>query len=309
MTLVYPDHRADPAGWASALGTTVEAVELWLDAHVVDLHNDVEVPVRLFGYDPSVRHGPWRRAMPFFRHTDYPRLREAAFTGVCYDIATNVFRGERNRQATTLDNLRRARARIEAHPSELGVARTMAEYDAIVADGRTAFFLTLQGGNALAHDPSVLDGPVGDEITRITLVHLSTSVLGGSNSPSQPDTGLTARGRDFVARCNARHILVDLARASGPSGRPSTPTSTTCRPSSPTPASRGFVPTGATSPTRSAAPSPTVAAASGSSTRATSWRTSRWVSRARAPRSSTTSSTSSTSRAKTPRRSAPTTTA
>jgi membrane dipeptidase len=213
MTLVYPDHRADPAGWAAALGTTVEAVELWLDAHVVDLHNDVEVPVRLFGYDPSVRHGPWRRAMPFFRHTDYPRLREAAFTGVCYDIATNVFRGERNRQATTLDNLRRARARIEAHPSELGVARTMAEYDAIVADGRTAFFLTLQGGNALAHDPSVLDGPVGDEITRITLVHLSTSVLGGSNSPSQPDTGLTARGRDFVARCNARHILVDLAHA------------------------------------------------------------------------------------------------
>lgn len=213
MTLSYPDHRADPDAWATALGVSRDAVDLWLDAHAIDLHCDLEVPVRVFGYDPTVRHGPWSRAVPFFGHTDYPRLREAAFTGVCYDLATNVFRPERNRQQVTLANLTRCAAQIAAHPTELGLARTGGDYDRIVASGRTAFWLTIQGGNAFAHDPSVLDGPVGQDIHRITLVHLSSSVLGGSSSPSQPDRGITARGRAFVETCVRNRILVDLAHA------------------------------------------------------------------------------------------------
>lgn len=213
MPLDYIDHRRDPEAWARALGVSRDAVDLWLDADVIDLHCDLEVPVRLFGYDPNRRHGPWTRVMPFFFHTDYPRLREASFTGVCYDLATNVFRPERNRQAVTLANLDRCKRQIAAHPDELGLARDAADYDAVVGDGRTAMWLTIQGGNAFAHDPSVLDGPVGQDIHRITLVHLSTSVLGGSNSPSQPDRGITERGRAFVEICNRNRILVDLAHA------------------------------------------------------------------------------------------------
>lgn len=191
-----------------------EACELLIDAHFVDLHCDVEVPARLFGYDPAVAHGPWRRVVPFFGHTDFPRMLEAGMTGVAYDIATNVFRPEANRQRTTLSNLRRATARIEAHPGDLAVVRSRQDYDRAVAQGRLACFLTLQGGNALAHDPAVLDGPVGVDLHRITLVHLSSSVFGGSSSPSQPDGGITDRGRAFVERCNANRILVDLAHAS-----------------------------------------------------------------------------------------------
>ncbi len=213
MGLVYPDRAADPDAWARTLGVSRDAVDLWIDADVIDLHCDMEVPVRLFGYDPTRRHGPWTRPIPFFGHTDYPRLREACFTGVCYDLATNVFRPERNRQRITLANVARCKAQIAAHPTELGLARTAADYDAIVGEGRTAFWLTIQGGNALAHDPSVLDGPLGQDIHRITLVHLSTSVLGGSSSPSQADAGITARGRAFVEACNRNHILVDLAHA------------------------------------------------------------------------------------------------
>ncbi|MCB9680356.1 MAG: membrane dipeptidase [Alphaproteobacteria bacterium] len=213
MPLDYVDHRADPAAWAAALGAPVAACELLLDAHFIDLHCDLEVPVRLFGYDPVKRHGPWRRVMPFFFQTDYPRLREASFTGVCYDLATNVFRGERSRFDVTVANVARCIRQVEAHPDELGIARTRADYDRIVADGRTAMWLTLQGGNAVSHDPTVLDGPLGRDLHRITLVHLSSSVFGGSNSPSQPDRGLTDRGRAMVAICNRNRILVDLAHA------------------------------------------------------------------------------------------------
>ncbi|MCA9556549.1 MAG: membrane dipeptidase, partial [Myxococcales bacterium] len=192
-TLHYVDHRQDPGAWAEGLGVSVEACELLLDAHLIDLHVDMMVPIRVLGYDPSRRHGPWERVMPLMGHTDFPRLREGSFTGICYDIATNPFRPERNRFHATLRNVERCLADIGRHPDELAVVRTRAEYDAAVGQGRTAFFLTLQGGNALAHDPSVLTGPLGAQIHRITLVHLSTSVLGGSSSPSQPDEGITSR--------------------------------------------------------------------------------------------------------------------
>src|SRR5690606_3825044 len=96
-TLSYRDHRADPAAWAAELGTSREACDLLLDAHVIDLHVDMMVPIRVLGYDPAKRHGPWKRTMPMLGHTDFPRLREASFSGLCYDIATNPFRPERNR--------------------------------------------------------------------------------------------------------------------------------------------------------------------------------------------------------------------
>lgn len=211
--LAYTDHTTNAAGWARELGVSEQACQLLLDSPFIDLHCDLEVPVRLFGWDPNKRHGPWNRVIPFFGHTDYPRLREAAMTGVVYDLATNVFRREASRQRITLANLERCKAQIGRWPEDLAVVRTRAEYDAAVAKGLTAFFLALQGGNALSLDPSVLLGPVGQELHRITLIHLKSSVLGGSNSVGQPDEGLTQRGRQFVQICNQARILVDLSHA------------------------------------------------------------------------------------------------
>jgi len=213
VPLDYTDHRRDPDAWARSLGVSREAVELVIDSPFVDLHLDLEVPVRVLGWRPDRHHGVARRTRPFMGHTDYPRLREARFTGVVYDIATNPFRRARRRLETTLANLRAARRRIEAHPDELAVVSDRAGYERAVADGKTAFWLALQGGNALSADPSILDGPLGQQLHRITLVHLTTSDLGGTNSPAGRDRGITPAGRRFVATCNRNRVLVDLAHA------------------------------------------------------------------------------------------------
>ena len=97
MTLNYTDHRADPAAWARSLSVSTEACELLLSSDFVDLHCDIEVPIRLVGYRPERHHGVGRRVRPMIGHTDYPRIREAGLTGVVYDIATNVFRPAGNR--------------------------------------------------------------------------------------------------------------------------------------------------------------------------------------------------------------------
>ena len=96
---------------------------------------------------------------------------------------------------------------------QLALVRSRSDYDEARRTGKMAMWVALQGSNSLAHDPSVLLGEVGEAIHRVTLVHLSSSVLGGSNTPRAGDNGLTGRGRDFVRLCNARHILVDLAHA------------------------------------------------------------------------------------------------
>lgn len=189
-----------------------EACELLLDADCIDLHCDLDVPVRVLGYDPAVRHGPWKRVVPFMGHTDFPRLREGGFTGIVYDVATNVFRGEQSRQGITVRNLDRIRQMLNSTDG-VSLACTHADYVEAQQRGELAVWVSLQGGNAVSADPACLDGPMGQLLHRITLVHLSSSVLGGSNSPSQRDEGLSDRGRAFVAVCNDNRILVDLSHA------------------------------------------------------------------------------------------------
>ena len=62
--LRWVDHAADPAAWATALGVSERACELLIRSPFIDLHVDLEVPVRTIGYDPTRRHGPWRRVVP-----------------------------------------------------------------------------------------------------------------------------------------------------------------------------------------------------------------------------------------------------
>lgn len=184
-----------------------------LTSDFIDLHCDLEVPVRLVGYDPHRHHGVSSRVRPWIGHTDYPRIREASLTGVVYDIATNVFRPPRNRLAATLANLSAVKDRIGAHPDELELVTSRTGYDRARALGKTAFWISLQGGNAVSADPSVLQGPLGDTLHRITLVHLTSSDLGGTNSPLGRDRGVTALGRQVIERCHEARILVDLAHA------------------------------------------------------------------------------------------------
>ena len=54
---------------------------------------------------------------------------------------------------------------------------------------------------------------MGDLVTRITVVHLTTSVFGGTSSPLGADSGLTSRGKELIERMVGRRILVDLAHA------------------------------------------------------------------------------------------------
>jgi membrane dipeptidase len=211
--LDYPDHHADPGGWASALGISREAVQLYLDSEVVDLHIDSFIWQRIFGYDLRKRHGHGLFGARFYSQVDLPRALEAALAGAIWVITTNPARSAAGRLAATRRNLRALAALFASVGEQFAVARDAAEYRAARAAGKHAAFIGIQGGNAVDADLGAIDLLADSGVVLVTLVHLSSSSLGATSSPLRlgPDRGLSDHGRDFVRRLNERRILVDLA--------------------------------------------------------------------------------------------------
>jgi membrane dipeptidase len=211
----FLDHRADPAGWARQLGISKEAVDLYLDCDVVDLHIDMFIWWRVFRYDLFKKHGRGIVNARGLYQTDIPRLREAQIAGGLWSITTNPLRSSKGRAKTFKKNLGNLRRLLDEARDHVALARNLKEYREGREAGKHVAMLSIQGGNALDHDGAI-DLIEDDAIVRITLVHLSTSSLGTTSAPGwgKKGAGLTDAGRDYVRQLNERRILVDLAHIS-----------------------------------------------------------------------------------------------
>lgn len=131
-----------------------------------------------------------------------------------WSITTNPFRTPEGRQRTFLGNLERLRDFCE-RTAGISAVRNMGEYRAAREAGDHAAWIVIQGGNALDAGPGLVQAIPDDAVVQITLVHLSTSSLGKTSAPDPfgrgGATGLTAAGKEYVAACDERRILVDLA--------------------------------------------------------------------------------------------------
>lgn len=214
MTSIAERARGLPArDVAQRLGVPVAAVELVWASEVVDLHVESFIPARLYRYDLHRKHSHLFPLLGrFFGHFDLPRIHEGGLTGAMWSIATNITRTAGQRSDVLADNVRRLRETLVADP-RVAVVRDHAGWRAARAAGQHAALVTVQGGNAF--ESRALENPEG-LVTRVTVVHLTSSVLGATSSPfrGKDDPGLTDRGREFVRWLNAERIFVDLAHAS-----------------------------------------------------------------------------------------------
>ena len=206
-------HRDDPGAWARELCVSREAVELYLASEVIDLHVDSFIWQRVLGRDITHRHGKGLFGARFFGQADLPRLREAEIGGATWVITTNPLREGRDRSETVLRNVAALLETFARVPDEAVVARTASDYEAARDAGKHAAFVGIQGGNAFDEDADALDRVPERLILRVTLLHLTSSELGGTSSPLGADPGIGRRGKDFVERLDERRIFVDLAHA------------------------------------------------------------------------------------------------
>ncbi len=208
---LWVDHCQDPQAWAESLGISRAAVDLYLDAEVVDLHNDLYVPARLYGYNVHKRHKPGPLGARFTNQTDLPRLHEAKLAAVFFDIATNPLRRGARRGPQTLRNIARIQADLDQQSERFRLVSSYSEYRAAREAGLTAGFIGIQGGQAFQHTRETLE-TIPDVVSRITLIHLTNSRIGCTSSPLGLDKGaLSARGVELVEVMNQKRILVDLA--------------------------------------------------------------------------------------------------
>jgi membrane dipeptidase len=197
---------------ATATGVSLAAAELLGASDVVDLHIDSYIWVRVFGYQLGQTHEPGARGARYWGQVDLPRLRRVGVNGAIWVITTNPMRSARSQLRTLRRNVERLSQTLLQEPSAVGLARSAGEYRALIAAGKHAAFLGVQGGSALGSDPDDLQA-LPDELVRVTLLHLYGSPLGRSSAPlsNAGQRALTPYGVEVVRHLNQRRIFVDLA--------------------------------------------------------------------------------------------------
>jgi len=205
-----PQGATDAAAWAKALSVSTEAIELYRQSDVIDLHVDSFIWTRVFGYDLSRRHGRGLLGGRYYSQVDFPRMREAGVSGALWSITTNPLRRSASRARAFASNLGALERICAAATDQVAVVHDFASYRAARAAGKHAVLISVQGGNALDADDQLALLQTGAVIA-VTLVHLSNSSLGASSSPISRRGGLTAHGSEHIKRLNELRVFVDLA--------------------------------------------------------------------------------------------------
>ncbi len=180
------------------------ASRLHHDAVVVDLHNDLMLEVQA-GKRDVTRRTP-------VGHSDLPRLREGGVDVQVFALfvhPTEVDRG-RTRVSAFLDAFDRLAA---THSGALGAATSVAEINALRAEGRLAVVLAVENASALEGDPSFVDALFARGVRMMSLTWNNSNGL-ADGALESTHGGLTPLGRLVLARMQEGGMMVDVSHLS-----------------------------------------------------------------------------------------------
>ena len=109
--------------------------------------------------------------------------------------------------------LRCFRAQMTRHCGCIVQCRTADDVERAHRQGKAAAFLSIEGAELIGCDPARLEQAAEDGVVSINLTWNHANALSGSHG-SHPEQGLTQLGRQFVAKMEDCHILVDVSHLS-----------------------------------------------------------------------------------------------
>lgn len=109
--------------------------------------------------------------------------------------------------------LRCFKAQMARYYDRVVQCRTADDVECAHRQGKTAAFLSIEGAELIGCDPARLDEAAEDGVVAINLTWNHANELSGS-SREQPERGLSALGRQFMAKMEDLHILVDVSHLS-----------------------------------------------------------------------------------------------
>lgn len=201
--------RGGGAGGPEArVGIPAGSENLHRDALVWDAHNDLAYRVFYEGLDIGQR-------LPA-GHVDLPRLEEGEV-----DVQTvalfvqNFLYGKPGLAAKQAHDLLEAMlGAIQAHSDRVELARTGADVERIVASGKIAMPLAIEGGHAIENSLDNLREFHRLGVSSMTLTHNVTHDWADSGADEARWGGLNELGRDVVREMNRLGMVIDLSHVS-----------------------------------------------------------------------------------------------
>ena len=174
---------------------------------IIDGHNDL--PMRLREWHASNVAGLDRERPPL--HTDLPRLRAGGVGGQFWSVYVPSDLPEPVALAHTLEQIDLVHRMVAAYPDDLEIAYRAEDVERIMAAGRIASLIGLEGGHSLGSSLAVLRMFARLGVRYVTLTHNHNTAWADSATDVPAAGGLTAEGRAIVREMQRIGVLVDLS--------------------------------------------------------------------------------------------------
>lgn len=196
-------------GW---MACAVTPQDVHRDAIVIDTHSDTTPRFEGDDWDFSERH-PRSDS-----HMDLPRIREGGLDVQFWSIYTGKAEAPDEAMHVALRRIDAVHRLVERHPDEIGLATTADEIRDLVAQGKLASLMGVEGGHMIEGDLAVLRTYYRLGVRYMTLTHsFHTTWADSSGTSTIPEPlhgGLTSFGEKVVWEMNRLGMMVDVSHVS-----------------------------------------------------------------------------------------------
>ncbi|WP_206352246.1 dipeptidase [Tautonia rosea] len=189
---------------------TPSAARIHAEAILIDGHNDLPWRLRGDGDVGFDRLDIGRRLDS--GHTDIPRLREGGVDAQFWSVY--IPSEQPNPSQTVLQQIDIVYRMIDRYPDAFELARTADDVERIVASGRIASLLGIEGGVAIEEDLSLLRNFARLGVRYMTLTHNSSLSWADAATDEPISGGLSEFGERVVREMNRLGMLVDISHVS-----------------------------------------------------------------------------------------------
>jgi membrane dipeptidase len=174
---------------------------------IIDGHNDLPMQLRA-RFGNRVDHLDENRPG---LHTDIPRLREGGVGGQFWSVFVPADLSEPESVVATMEQIDAVYRMVAAHSDDFAIAYSADDVERVIAAGRIASLIGIEGGHSLATSLGVLRAFARLGVRYVTLTH-NENLSWADCAVRQPAVGgLNDDGRAIVREMQRIGVLVDLS--------------------------------------------------------------------------------------------------
>ena len=180
------------------------AADIHTAALVLDAHTDTLQRLVMDGIDLGDRSS----ADPLVERADLPRYTDGGVDAQIFAVWVDTIYLPHHAVRRALQQIDAFHGVLEQHPSRVGLARSGQEVRRLVASGRLAMLLSIEGGDAIQNDLAILRTYHRLGACSMTLCHSRTTDWVDSSTDEPRWNGLNDFGREVIAEMNRLRMVV-----------------------------------------------------------------------------------------------------